>query len=264
MARLITNVCDNEKCKHSWTVSLKKDGSHFLGACQKCGDGIGYPVPWQMSNRRLLEEVRKLIQTAFNVTINQWTPDRGGPLDLSVTSLQSTLTKSCSDRLSALRWEWSLRYGQGWLEDTVGRETIVSNARMEGLRTVVIKMADDEWTSNTDMTKLAADFLYNDDGNPAYPAIVSVYEHAGWSLGFALISGKVRVVASANDRAQWSSDVEWFRKASYNLAFDRENSAVIDRNELKKCDSEPRDASVFTCNSLDCPVHGARNRDLLR
>jgi hypothetical protein len=48
------------------------------------------------------------------------------------------------------------------------------------------------------------------------PAVVYVYEHGGWSLGYTLIDGQVEVVYSANDRAQWFGEKKAFRDIAYN------------------------------------------------
>jgi hypothetical protein len=133
-----------------------------------------------------------------------------------------------------------------------------------GVRSVVVKMASHEYQSNTDMDKIASDILLADDYDPAYPLVVSVYEHAGWWLEYALVEGKVRVVGSANDGAKWSGPVVDFKMRIRYQAYLREECKTIDRPDLVKCDSEPADATVYTCQSMKCPVHGARNIDMAR
>lgn len=62
-----------------------------------------------------------------------------------------------------------------------------------------IRMADHEWSSNTDMKKLAQDAI-NERPHTAN-LVVSVQEHAGWHEDYAMQDGELICVGTANDGA---------------------------------------------------------------
>lgn len=64
---------------------------------------------------------------------------------------------------------------------------------------LIVQMADHEWSSNVDMQKLAEEQLVLHAGVP--DLMVTVYEHAGWYLSYALVDGKPAIVETANDAA---------------------------------------------------------------
>lgn len=78
-----------------------------------------------------------------------------------------------------------------------------------------VHMANDEWSSHEDgriMGRLAREFLeryqsLNDDDNAV---VVTVYEHGGWWLSYALIDGECVIVGTANDMARPSERVREF------------------------------------------------------
>jgi len=79
---------------------------------------------------------------------------------------------------------------------------------------LLIYLADDEW-GNKLMTQLADEALADPRYAAYQPLVVSVYEHAGWWLEFALLEGHVTVVASANDLAVFHGAALAFRERYY-------------------------------------------------
>lgn len=76
-----------------------------------------------------------------------------------------------------------------------------------------IHLADNEYGS-TLMRTIAEEILSSHPHKERL--VVNVYEHGGWWLEYALVGGEVKIVGSANDRAQWSEPVrawwEWWNK----------------------------------------------------
>jgi hypothetical protein len=87
-----------------------------------------------------------------------------------------------------------------------------------------VHLADNEWQSNTDMREIAQAHI--EEHGPADPdsiLVVTVYEHAGWSLTYALLDNEVTVIGSANDAARYSDDVEAVRLLVRTLPLKRED-----------------------------------------
>lgn len=74
-----------------------------------------------------------------------------------------------------------------------------------------IHLADDEW-GNAFMHQVAAEALADPKYQAFQPLVVSVYEHAGWALEFALLDGRPTVVSSANDLAVFQGAAARFRQ----------------------------------------------------
>jgi hypothetical protein len=75
---------------------------------------------------------------------------------------------------------------------------------------VAVHLGDNEWGSDL-MMRVAAGVM----GSPAYagkePLVVTVHEHAGWWLQFAMVDGHLTIVGTANDRARFAGPGENFR-----------------------------------------------------
>lgn len=74
-----------------------------------------------------------------------------------------------------------------------------------------IHLADDEW-GNALMRQVAEEALADPQYQAYQPLVVSVYEHAGWALEFALLDGRATVVSSANDLAVFHGAAARFRE----------------------------------------------------
>lgn len=74
-----------------------------------------------------------------------------------------------------------------------------------------IHLADDEW-GNALMHRVAEEALSDPRYEERQPLVVCVHEHAGWTLEFALLDGRVTVVSSANDLAVYHGDAARFRE----------------------------------------------------
>jgi hypothetical protein len=73
-----------------------------------------------------------------------------------------------------------------------------------------IHLAGDEW-GNGLMTELAAEALADPRYANYQPLVVTVHEHAGWWLEFALVDGWPTVVGTANDLAVFQGTAKRFR-----------------------------------------------------
>jgi hypothetical protein len=85
------------------------------------------------------------------------------------------------------------------------------------LHTLRIRLADDEW-GNELMTQLAAESLADPHYGTYQPLVVSVFEHAGWWLEFALLEDRTTAVASANDLAMFREAAGRFRDQFHNAS----------------------------------------------
>lgn len=80
------------------------------------------------------------------------------------------------------------------------------------VRHVRIHLGPKEWDNST-MRKVAKEFIEANPGET--PLVVTVYEHGGWALGFAMIDGELEVVNSANGSAVYPEKTMAFKKAIY-------------------------------------------------
>lgn len=74
------------------------------------------------------------------------------------------------------------------------------------VRCLTVHLAGNEW-GNATMLRLATEALTSRK-RPAGIEVVTVFEHGGWWLEYALVNGAVCVVNSANGGARFSPDVE--------------------------------------------------------
>ena len=104
----------------------------------------------------------------------------------------------------------------------------------EQLSYVYVRMADDEWQSSHDMTKIAAEQFAL---HPERPLVVNVQEHAGWWLEYSMSGDNLIVVGTANDGATISDDRREFWK-KYGKVPSRNLCPTIYRNELPMADRD--------------------------
>lgn len=79
------------------------------------------------------------------------------------------------------------------------------------VRSVRIFLADDEWSDV--MSRVAQNFIEKNYGET--PLVVTVHEHGGWFLSYAMVDGNLEIVSSANGKAIYSDKVQAFRNAIY-------------------------------------------------
>lgn len=86
------------------------------------------------------------------------------------------------------------------------------------VRIQVVQMADDEWSSQEIggiMDRIAKEILTGK--NP--PNIVTVQEHGGWFLQYAMIDGKIEIVGTANGSAFFTDRIKEYRESIFNAKF---------------------------------------------
>lgn len=78
------------------------------------------------------------------------------------------------------------------------------------VKCLTVYLAGNEW-GNTVMLRLATEALTSRK-RPAGIKVVTVFEHGGWWLEYAIVGGLVTVINSANGGARFSPEVEqWHR-----------------------------------------------------
>lgn len=91
-----------------------------------------------------------------------------------------------------------------------------------------IKMANGEYDSNTPMKEIAREAfaMYAHVEN----LVVSVREHAGWYLSWAMVDGEMVVVETANDSARMSAAARKFYARVANMELNY--LPAVDRNAV--------------------------------
>lgn len=104
-----------------------------------------------------------------------------------------------------------------------------------------VHLADHEW-GNRLMELVAEEALLDPAHAGRHPLVVTVHEHGGWWLSFALIDGRPSVVYTANDAAAFAGKQREFREAAYRA--DWQYLPEVWRNDqLRKGDADGRPAA---------------------
>lgn len=88
-----------------------------------------------------------------------------------------------------------------------------TETKKETFRLQIVQMADTEWSSHQGgkiMENIARQVLETGTCD-----ICEVWEHGGWSLGYAFIGEQLTCISSANDMAQFPPEVKAFRERVY-------------------------------------------------
>jgi len=129
------------------------------------------------------------------------------------------------DLVEVVRQFWSPQPEAGPMYEifcpATGSKRVMGERELETLTTPErlfvrhVYLTADEWGTDL-MTKVADEYFAETLlSNPWQ--LLYVHEHAGWALGFARVGGRVRVVASANDAAVYSPEVQAFRSRTYSM-----------------------------------------------
>lgn len=83
-----------------------------------------------------------------------------------------------------------------------------------------VHLSREEW-GNELMDKIANEvYEAHKDKAGDVPLVIIVYEHAGWSLGYAMIEGKLQTCYSANDAAVYHGAKKAFRENAYHAKWE--------------------------------------------
>lgn len=133
---------------------------------------------------------------------------RSDPFGWDWPTMRAIFPEEC-ERFKQLKWESDQRNSEERL-----KEIPEGQGFPRGVRYVDVHLARDEPEHPTMLT-VATELLFADRGPADQPLVVGVQGHGGWFCHYALIGGKVRVVASANERGEYPADVNPFRRVRY-------------------------------------------------